>query len=361
MSKNIYSVITGTGSYIPTRQITNDDFLNKKFLDEKGENLDKDNQYVIDKFLEITTIAKRHYVTDDLITSDIAFFAAEEAIKAAGIDKETLDYVIVANNFGDVRAGATVPEHVPALASRVKHSLGIVNPETVAYDITFGCPGWLQAVIQADYFIKSGDSKKVLVIGADILSRISDPHDRDSMLYADGAGAVLLEARESDTPIGIIAHKTRSDTAAHSELLHMGKSFNADKADNHDLYLKMNGRRLYQYALETVPLSIKACLDKSGVPVDEIKKVLIHQANGKMDDAILKRFYSLYNIKEAPENVMPMTVHELGNTSVATLPTLLDLIVKDKMDEHLINSGDTVIFASVGAGMNINAMIYKMV
>ena len=361
MSKNIYSVITGTGSYIPTRQITNDDFLNTKFLDEKGENLDKDNQYVIDKFLEITTIAKRHYVTDDLVTSDIAFFAAEEAIKAAGIDKEELDYVIVANNFGDVRAGATVPEHVPALASRVKHSLGIVNPETVAYDITFGCPGWLQAVIQADYFIKSGDAKKVLVIGADILSRISDPHDRDSMLYADGAGAVVLEARESDTPIGIIAHKTRSDTAAHSELLHMGKSFNADKIDDHDLYLKMNGRRLYQYALETVPLSIKACLDKSGVPVEEIKKVLIHQANGKMDDAILKRFYSLYNIKEAPENVMPMTVHELGNTSVATLPTLLDLIVKDKMDEHLINSGDTVIFASVGAGMNINAMIYKMV
>jgi 3-oxoacyl-[acyl-carrier-protein] synthase III len=360
MSKKIYSVITGTGSYIPTKQVTNDDFLLTDFRDEKGEKLDKDNQYVIEKFLEITTIAKRHYVTDDLITSDIAFFAAEEAIKAAGIDKETLDYVIVADNFGDVRAGTTVPEHVPALASRVKHSLGIVNPETVAYDITFGCPGWLQAVIQADYFIKSGDAKKILVIGADVLSRISDPHDRDSMLYADGAGAVVLEARESETPIGIIAHKTRSDTALHSELLHMGKSYNADKAADHDLYLKMNGRRLYQYALETVPLSIKACLDKSGVSVEEIKKVLIHQANGKMDDAILKRFYSLYNIKEAPENVMPMTVHELGNTSVATLPTLLDLIVKDKMEEHLISSGDTVIFASVGAGMNINAMIYKM-
>lgn len=360
MSTKIYSVITGTGTYIPTRQIKNEDFLKTEFYDENGNKLDKENKEITDKFLEITTIAERQYVTDDLLTSDIAFFAAVEAIKSAGIDKEELDYIIVANNFGDTRSDNRVPEHIPALASKVKHLLEIKNPESVAYDLTFGCPGWLQALIQADYFIKSGDAKKILVIGAEVLSRVSDPHDRDSMLYADGAGAVILEARESDTPVGILAHKTRSDTFTHSELLHMGKSYNRDFENKNDLFLKMNGRRLYQYALETVPQAIKACLDKSGIAINDVKKVLIHQANGKMDDAILKRFYGLYAIKEIPENIMPMTVDTLGNTSVATLPTLLDLIIKDQMEEHQINKGDILIFASVGAGMNINAVVYKM-
>ena len=360
MSKNIYSVITGTGSYIPTIKVKNEDFQNREFYDEKGERLNKDNKELTDKFLEITTIAERQYVADDLQTSDIAYFAALEAIKSANIDKEELDYIILANNFGNTKSDNRVPEHVPALASKVKFSLGIKNPETIAYDLTFGCPGWLQGVIQADYFIKSGDAKKILVIGAEVLSRVSDPHDRDSMLYADGAGAVILQAKESDTPIGILAHKTRSDTFSHSELLHMGRSYNPDFERKDDLFLKMNGRRLYQYALETVPMAIKASLDKSKMDINDVKKVLIHQANGKMDDAILKRFYGLYDIKEAPENVMPMTIATLGNTSVATLPTLFDLILQEKLKEHRINKGDLIIFASVGAGMNINALVYKM-
>ena len=361
MNTNIYSVITGTGNYIPLKQIKNDDFLKNEFFESNGAKLKKSNQEITNKFLEITTIAERRYITDDLITSDIAFFAAEEAIKSAQINKEELDYIIVANNFGDTRFDNRAPDHVPSLASKVKHKLEIENPDTVAYDLTFGCPGWLQAVIQADYFIKSGDAKKILVIGAEVLSRISDPHDRDCMLYADGAGAVVLEAKESNTPIGILAHKTRSDTYSHAGLLHMGKSFNPDFEKSDDLFLKMNGRRLYQYALETVPQAIKACLDKINLPISAVKKVLIHQANGKMDDAILKRLYALYNIEELPENIMPMTISTLGNTSVATLPTLLDLILKEKLDEHRIDKSDILIFASVGAGMNINAMIYKMI
>lgn len=360
MNKSIYSVITGTGNYIPTRQIKNEDFLKSEFYESNGVKINKTNQEIIDKFLEITTIAERRYVTDDLTTSDMAYFAAVEAIKSADINIEELDYIIVANNFGNTQFNNRTPDHIPALASRVKQKLGIKNPETIAYDLTFGCPGWLQAVIQADYFIKSGDAKKALVIGAEVLSRISDPHDRDCMLYADGAGAVIMEAKESDTPVGILAHKTRSDTFTHAGLLYMGKSYNPELQENNDLFLKMNGRRLYQYALETVPLSIKACLDKSNIDISKVKKVLIHQANGKMDDAILKRFYALYNIDEAPEDVMPMTIATLGNTSVATLPTLFDLILKDEMESHKINKGDILVFASVGAGMNINAMVYKM-
>lgn len=360
MNGTIYSVITGTGNYIPSKRIRNEDFLTNEFYDINGKKFEKTNQEIIDKFQEITTIKERRYVTDDLVTSDISYYAAMDAIKSANIDKEELDYIIVAHNFGDVRKNNKLLDMVPSLAARVKHKLEIKNPYTIAYDLPFGCPGWLQGVIQADYFIKSGDAKKALVIGADILSRVSDPHDRDSMLYADGAGATILEAKKSDSPIGILAHKTRSDTFLFSKMLYMGKSYKPDKKNKENYFLKMNGRKLYQYALERVPQAIKEGLEKSNIHLSEIKKVLIHQANGKMDDAIIKRLYRLYDIVDVPKNIMPMIIDWLGNSSVATIPTLLDLILKDKLETHKINKGDTVVFASVGAGMNINALIYRM-
>jgi len=360
MSSKIYSVITGTGKYIPSTKVKNEDFLNNEFYESYGKKSEKPNQEITEKFEEITTIAERRHVTKELVTSDIAYFAAEDAIESSKINKEELDYIVVAHNFGDVKYDNRKSDLVPSLAARVKHKLEIQNPNCVAYDLPFGCPGWLQATIQADYYIKSGDAKKVLVIGADVLSRISDPYDRDSMLYADGAGAVVLEGKESGTPVGILAHTTRSDTFLYSQMLYMGESFNPDYEQKNDLFLKMNGRRLYQYALTTVPQAIQACLEKSNTPLCEIKKVLIHQANGKMDDAILKRLYDLYNISDIPKDVMPMTISWLGNTSVATVPTLLDLILKDELKPHKINEGDTIVFASVGAGMNINSIVYKM-
>lgn len=360
MNKHVYSVITGTGSYIPSQRIRNEHFLKNEFYDTDGKKLEKDNREIIDKFLEITTISERRYVTDEQVTSDIAYYAASESIKSAGIDKEELDCIIVAHNFGDVKKKNRRSDVVPCLAARVKHKLGIYNPYTIAYDILFGCPGWLQAAIQADYLIKSGDAKKVLVIGAEVLSRVSDPHDRDSMLYADGAGAAIFEATESGKPVGILSHKTRSDTLAYSQMLHMGKSYKADNEGSETIFLKMFGRKLYQYAIEKVPQTIKECLDKSNIHLSEIKKALIHQANGKMDDSILKRLFNLYNIEDIPQNIMPMTIDHLGNTSVATIPTLLDLILKNKLEPHIINKGDTLILASVGAGMNINVVLYRL-
>lgn len=360
MNTSIYSVITGTGKYIPTQVVTNADLAHQTFYDKKGTRIEKAGTEVLDKFKAITTIAERRYVTDDLVASDIAYFAAKDALDSAGIDGETLDYIIVAHNFGDVKCGSNRTDMVPTLAARVKHKLRIKNPNTIAYDLPFGCPGWLQAVIQADYFIKSGDAKRIMVIGTETLSRIFDPYDRDGLLYADGAGATILEAKESTTPTGILAHKTRSDTYVYSQMLRMDKSYHDDNKNTGDIYLKMNGRKLYQYALEHVPSAIKACLDKKNICLSSVKKVLIHQANGKMDDAILKRLYKLYADIEMPADVMPMTVHRLGNTSVATVPTLLDLILKNDFQGHVLEAGDTVVFASVGAGMNINAMVYQM-
>ena len=360
MDNNIFSVITGTGSYIPTKRIRNSDFLSNEFYDASGKKLEKPTQEIIEKFLEITTIAERRHVTDDLTTSDIAYYAAVDAIESAKVDKEELDYIIVAHNFGDVKPDNKQVDIVPSLAARVKYRLEIKNPSTIAYDLPFGCPGWLQGVIHADYFIRSGDVKKVLVIGAEVLSRVSDPHDIDSMLYADGAGAAIIEARKSDSPVGILTHKTRSDTFIYSKMLYMDESYHPDKQTGDDTFLKMNGRKLYQYALETVPQEIKACLEKSNTHPGEIKKVLIHQANGKMDDAILERLYSLYDIHDVPEGIMPMTISWLGNSSVATIPTLLDLLKRGKLEGHKIDKGDTLIIASVGAGMNVNVLIYKM-
>ena len=352
----IHSKIIGTGSYIPSLKITNNHFIENEFYDSLGNRITKDNQITIEKLEEITTISERRYVSDEYVTSDIAYFAAKNALETSGIDKETLDYIIVAHNFGDVKKGNKELDIVPSLASRVKFKLGIENPETIAYDLPFGCPGWLQGVIQANYYIKSGDAKRILVIGAEVLSRVIDEHDRDSMLYADGAGATIIESIETNEPMGILSHKTRSDTLQYSEMLFMGSSYNKELKG---LFLKMNGRKLYQYALETVPQAIKSCLDKSGIHLKDVSKVLIHQANGKMDDAILKRLYGLYDIDVIPEGVMPMTISWLGNSSVATVPTLLDLILKEKIKDQQITSGDIVIFASVGAGMNINALIYK--
>jgi len=359
MSSKLHSVITGTGSYIPTEIVKNEDFVSNEFFDAAGIKLEKSSQEITAKFEEITTIEERRYVSENQVTSDIAFLAAAEAITSANIDKETLDYIIVAHNFGDATRHAKNVDIVPSIAARVKHKLQIENPNAVAYDIIFGCPGWVQAVIQAHYYIQSGDAKKILVIGADVISPFSDTHDRDGLLYADGAGAIILEAQESEAEIGILGHATRSDTKDYAEMLFMGESCNPNFENKGELFLKMNGRKLYQYALQTVPIAIKNCLDKTNISIKDLKKVFIHQANGKMDDAILSRLFKLYAINDTPKDIMPMTIDWLGNSSVATIPTLLDLIQKGKFKDQVIKPGDIAVFASVGAGMNINCIIYR--
>lgn len=353
------TVITGTGSCIPSRKVPNPEFLERTFFETYGQPYGEgETAGIVAKFQEITDIAERRYVTDDLVTSDLAFQAGQRALASAGLDPEMLDYVIVAHNFGDVRADNRRSDFVPTLAARVKAKLAIANPSCIAYDLPFGCPGWLQAVIQADYFLKSGDAKRALVIGAETLSRVSDPCDRDSMIYADGAGAVVLEAQPHEAAVGILSHAVRSDTLEHARLLWMDKSFDPSSGDDR-LCLKMHGRKLYEYALTTVPGVVRLSLERAGLSLGDVDKVLIHQANGKMDEAILKRLFKLYGVREIPAGIMPMTVSWLGNSSVATVPTLLDLIMKGEMDGHSLKAGDTVVFASVGAGMNINSMIYR--
>ena len=353
------SVLTGSGSCIPERTVSNREFLEHAFFLDDGRSLDPaDNAGVIARFRDITLIDERRYAEDDQTASDLGTVAARAALEDSGLDPETLDYLIVAHNFGDVRAERPRLDFCPTLAARVKQALGIRSPACVAYDLPFGCPGWLQGVIQADYFLRSGDASRALVIGAETLSRVCDPHDRDSMIYADGAGAVVLEAVEAEAPVGILAHVTRSDTLEEARLLHMGPSYDPDHPDDR-LFLKMRGRAVYEYALEHVPRVVSESLDRAGVCLGDVAKVLVHQANAKMDHAILKRLFRLHGIEPACEHIMPMTIGWLGNSSVATLPTLFDLMRRGRLDHQRFHSGDVVVFASVGAGMNVNAMVYR--
>jgi 3-oxoacyl-[acyl-carrier-protein] synthase-3 len=347
--------ITGIGSYIPEKKISNTDFGDHTFLNEDGTAFKYPNDVIINKFKGITGIEQRRYAEDHYSSSDLAFFAAKKAIDNAAIDPETIDYIIFAHNFGDVKKGAIQSDMLPSLATRVKHKLQIKNPKCVAYDILFGCPGWIEGVLQANAFIKSGMAKRCLVIGSETLSRVVDAHDRDSMIYSDGAGASILEASNDES--GLLSYESGTYAMDEANYLFFGKSYNSE-LDPDTRYIKMHGRKIYEFALTNVPAAMKSCLDKSGLGIDDVKKILIHQANEKMDEAIIHRFYKLYD-KSVPQDIMPMSIHELGNSSVATVPTLFDLLIRGEIKDQNINKGDILLFASVGAGMNVNAFIYR--
>jgi 3-oxoacyl-[acyl-carrier-protein] synthase III len=353
----VRSVLIGTGSYVPGHVVTNKAFENNQFYEADGTKLYKKNERIIKMFSEITGIHERRYAAPDQNCSDLAFLSAVDALNSSKVDRETLDYIIVAHNFGDVMSHSNRTSLVPSIASRVKAMLKITNPDCIAYDIIFGCPGWIEGVIQADCFIRSGMAKRCMVIGAETLSRVIDPHDRDSMIYADGSGAAILEASIGQN--GILAHKTRSFASDHSHFLSMDASYSDFSGDENDRFLKMNGRKVYEFALTNVPLVMKEAIEKANLRLPDIHKVLVHQANDKMDQAILKRLFNLFNEEVIPAGIMPMTIGWLGNSSVATVPTLLDLTLKGKLNGHEIKDGAHIILASVGAGMNVNALVYR--
>jgi 3-oxoacyl-[acyl-carrier-protein] synthase-3 len=358
MNQSIRTVITGTGSYIPTLMKSNNDFYSNSFFDEGGSSINEPIEATVRKFQQITGIAERRYAPAGFSITDMAAHAAVAAIADSGIDPETIDQLIVAHNFGSVVAGSIQSDAVPSIAARVKHALHIKNPYCIPYDILFGCPGWLQGLIHADAFIKAGAARNCLVIGAETLSRVIDIHDRDCMIFSDGAGACVVEARE-DSDSGIMAAAAKAYTETELDYIYMGQSFNPAGEPN-ARYLKMKGRKVYEFAIRHVATAIKECLDKSGIGISQVSKVFLHQANEKMDHGIVLKLFKLYGIAELPPYIMPMSIHLLGNSSVATVPTLFDIVKRGLMPEHALGKGDIVVFASVGAGMNINALTYRI-
>lgn len=353
------SIITGTGAYIPPVIQTNAEFSRHLFYSENHEPFTNAPEDVVEKFKQITGIEERRYAAEQTNCSDMGAIAADLALQDSKTNAEDIDQLIVAHNFGNVIKHTIQTDAVPSLANRIKHALRIKNPACVAYDILFGCPGWLQGVIQADAFFRSGLAKKALVVGTETLSRVIDMYDRDSMIFSDGAGAAVLEWQEvHDDGPGILGTAAQSHSLEEVDYINMDASY-FPGSDRSIRYLKMKGRKVYEHAMKHVPAAMKECLERSNVGIQQLKKVFIHQANEKMDFGIINRLYQLYGINKIPENILPMSIHWLGNSSVATIPTLYDLVRKDKVESHQLTPGDIILFASVGAGMNINAVCYR--
>lgn len=353
----INSVIKGSGRYIPENIIHNSHFVNYEFYDENGDRIEKPGEEIIKKFQEITEIEERRYIGNDLLNSDIATYAAKIALEKAKIDKEEIDYIIVAHNFGDIDAVSRQIDLMPSMSSKVKHNLDIKNLKCRPYDMNFGCPGWVEGMIMGHQFIQAGLAKNILVIGSDTLSRAVDPHDRTAMIFADGAGAVVLSAEEADEKYGVLAYNTLSFTGDELHYLENGPSLKEGYVGSNK-NIRMKGRKVYEFALKNVPNAIKETLELANIEIDDLTKILLHQANAKMDHAMIERFYKLYK-KPVPAGVDPMTVQKLGNTSVSTIPIMFDLIENKELGDHEFNTNDNLIFASVGASMNINALVYK--
>ncbi|HEX2631045.1 MAG TPA: ketoacyl-ACP synthase III, partial [Chitinophagaceae bacterium] len=219
------SVITGTGAFIPEYIQANENFIDNQFYEEKGKQVPGSSLMIIEKFKKITGIGERRYVSAEQTASDIAATAGMEALSDSGIDPESLDQLIVSHNFGDVTHKSKQSQNVPSLASRVKNLLGIRRPECIAYDILFGCPGWVQSLIQSDAYFKAGMATKALLIGTETLSRVLDPADRDSMIFADGAGACVLEYKETTSDSGILGSCARTHSIDEAYYINMGESY----------------------------------------------------------------------------------------------------------------------------------------
>lgn len=353
----INSVIKGSGSYIPKNVVYNAHFVDYEFYDEKGERIDKPGEEIIKKFQEITEIEERRYIDQNILNSEIATIAAQKALEKSSVDKEALDYIIVAHNFGDIDPVSRQIDIMPSMSAKVKHNLGIKNLKCRPYDMTFGCPGWVESMILGHQFIQARLAKNILVIGSDTLSRAVDPHDRTAMIFADGAGAVVLSAEESDEKYGILAYNTLSYTGDELRYLENGPSLKSGYVGSNK-NIRMKGRKVYEFALKNVPNALKETMEITDLDIDDLSKILLHQANAKMDHAMIERFYKLYN-RAVPEGVDPMTVQKLGNTSVSTIPIMYDLIENHLLGKHQFSKGDHLLMASVGASMNINALVYK--
>ncbi len=242
----INSVISGIGSILPERVIPNSYFSDNKFFTKDGKPNSKSTKDVITKLEEISCIKSRRYIPENEDSVPMMKAAAGKAIEDAGLDKELVDGIIVAHNTGNMRPDGSGWDPIPNLASLVKNSLEIKNHECFAYDILFGCPGWIQGMIQAHQAIQNGEANYVLVVGVEVVSRVLDPHDVDSMLLGDGCGAAILAKSESYNTVGVLGYATFSHCQEDYRSIYIGKSNNPDLWNKQ--FFKMNGRDVYRYA-----------------------------------------------------------------------------------------------------------------
>jgi 3-oxoacyl-[acyl-carrier-protein] synthase III len=352
------TIISGTGTYMPERRIGNSFFLENIFMDEKGVPNPKPTEEIIAKLEQITGIKERGYISQSGDSVPLMKAASENALKDWGKDINEIDGIIVAHNAGNMLEGRNGFHTVPNMAALLKNALGISNYRCYAYDLLFGCPGWVQGIVQAHQSIQMGDANHVLVVGIEVASRLLDPHDLDSMILADGCGAAIISKSTEVNEKGIISYATYSHAQDDIACIYLGKSYNQEITA--PTLFKMNGKDVYKYATVWVPKVIKEALDKAKMTAADVDMFLFHQANGKMLHAFANNLAQMYSIEGLSfEGKIPTTIEFTGNTSVATIPTMLDLILKGELAGYEIKTGMKVVFASVGAGMHCNAMVYQ--
>ncbi len=350
--------ITGTGSVLPELIVPNADFESSEFYDREGRPIERSGKEIVAKLESISGIRERRYIPFEQDSVKLMTEASRLAVEDSGLNVNDLSGIIVAHNAGNMVPDTGAFHTVPNLAASLKHELNCTNHDCFAYDILFGCPGWLQGIIQAHQAIVCGDAEHVLVTGLEVASRLLDPHDPDSMILADGCGACVVSRSEINDGRGVVSHATYSHAMDDNRIIYLGPSLKPGVAGS--CYFHMNGKAVYKYATEWVPKVIKSALDKAGLDIRDVNIFLFHQANAKMLDAMATNLAELCDISVAEfAGKIPSTIEFLGNTSVATIPTMLDLIRKQKLEGYDISEGDVAVMASVGAGMHCNAIAYR--
>ena len=317
----MYSRIVGTGSYLPERILTNHDL--EKMVETTA-------QWIVER----TGIHERHLAADQEVTSDLALAASKQAIHAAGIDTQEIDLVIVAT---------TTPDLIfPSTACILQSKLGIENGGP-AFDIQAVCSGFIYALSIADQFLRSGQSKCALVVGAETLSRITDWTDRSNcILWGDGAGAVIMKA---DTEPGIISTHIHAD-GSYKDLLKVSGGISSGMDEN--TFMRMEGNAVFKVAVNTLDAIVDETLAANNLQKSDINWLVPHQANVRIIQATAKK------LGMSMDNVV-LTVDRHGNTSAASIPLALDTAVRDGR----IKAGETILMEAFGGGFTWGSVLVK--
>ncbi|WP_316150741.1 beta-ketoacyl-ACP synthase III [Cupriavidus sp. BIC8F] len=323
-----YAKIIGTGSYLPPRRVTNHDLAAQ--LAEKG--IETSDDWIVSR----SGISARHWAEPNVTSSDLAVKAAEQAIEAAGIDRQSIDLIIVATS---------TPDFVfPSTACIVQEKLGITN-HCPAFDLQAVCSGFVYALATADKFIRSGSHRNVLVIGTEVFSRILDFNDRTTcVLFGDGAGAVLLSASEEP---GILSTAMHSD-GRHVDILCVPGNVAGGNITGNP-FLHMDGQAVFKLAVNVLDKVAREAMEAASVTPDQVDWLIPHQANIRIMQGTAKKL-------GLPAERMVATVHEHGNTSAASIPLALDVAVRDGR----IRPGQTVLMEGVGGGFTWGAVLLRM-
>lgn len=320
----IRSIVTGTGSALPTRRVSND---------ELAQEVDTSDEWIVER----TGIRFRHIAGPEETTATLAADAAKAAVAAAGLSAQDIDLIVLAT--------ATPDQTFPATATKVQAMLGI--NDCVAFDVAAVCSGFLYAVQVADAMLRSGVQRRALVIGAETFSRILDWEDRTTcVLFGDGAGAMVLEARESDDEggRGILATKLHAD-GRHNGLLYVdgGPSTTGTVGK-----LRMKGREVFRHAVVNLAQVMEEALGLAGLSAADVDWVVPHQANARILDATARKL-------DLPAGKVIVTVDQHANTSAASVPLALDTAVRDGR----IRQNDLIVLEAMGGGFTWGAAVIR--